>query len=543
MTSQFRIRKSDFNTIDLADLAGSLYIYMQDMIQTQINNSIVSGSDYYEVVNSNNSTGTFKYLVGTTTGSSIAGVYSPTGSTFVNSNGTSIVVSSTTDYFLPGINSITGAKKTITLQDTRAGPAYVVLGTSSTGSLGIITASGGQYGKLVLSATQPTANLTFNGNIWTPDSLTSMTVSNNLNKTYSGNFSRAGYDVDCNGYGNAFFSGNPGITGGMGTVYYQFISPTGSSLVGSITGPNNFGQSVSVNTNANLLVVGTPGITGVNNTGSINLYSLNNGGEYNQIFTSTGSIYYGYYTDISSYSNNGNNMIVGSSSNSSAYIYNISQSLNTSLIQTITSTGQFGYSVAIAGDGNTLAIGNPTDNSGTGSVSIYTVNNTGMYSLLQTVVGTDGIGTPAQGSSVALSGDGSTLAVGGPNDNGNIGSAWVFQKTNTVSGQPYTQQEKITGYGSSGTPINQGYDVRLSGDGNSLCIDAPQSSGGIGGVFLFTRPKNQTTWSQQSFITPNGTNIGDGQFGFSVALNSNGSGVFIGAPNDNTTSGAIYELF
>ena len=51
------------------------------------------------------------------------------------------------------------------------------------------------------------------------------------------------------------------------------------------------------------------------------------------------------------------------------------------------------------------------------------------------------------GYSVALSGDGNTALIGGPGDNGNVGAAWVF----TRSGSTWKQQgAKLTGFGETG---------------------------------------------------------------------------------------------
>ena len=46
------------------------------------------------------------------------------------------------------------------------------------------------------------------------------------------------------------------------------------------------------------------------------------------------------------------------------------------------------------------------------------------------VAGTGNSGTSYQGQSVALSADGSTLAVGGALDNGGTGAVWIFTRTN-----------------------------------------------------------------------------------------------------------------
>jgi len=48
---------------------------------------------------------------------------------------------------------------------------------------------------------------------------------------------------------------------------------------------------------------------------------------------------------------------------------------------------------------------------------------------LRQVIGSGAVGHAYQGTSVALSGDGQTAIVGGPNDNQGAGAAWVFTES------------------------------------------------------------------------------------------------------------------
>jgi hypothetical protein len=67
---------------------------------------------------------------------------------------------------------------------------------------------------------------------------------------------------------------------------------------------------------------------------------------------------------------------------------------------------------------------------------------------------------------VALSGDGNTALIGGPVDNGGVGTAWVF----TRSGSTWTQQgSKLTGTDETEGGFF-GFSVALSGDGNTALI-------------------------------------------------------------------------
>ena len=67
---------------------------------------------------------------------------------------------------------------------------------------------------------------------------------------------------------------------------------------------------------------------------------------------------------------------------------------------------------------------------------------------------------------MALSGDGNTAIIGGSLDNGGTGAAWVF----TRSGGVWTQQGgKLVGAGDVGK-ASQGKSLALSGDGNTIVV-------------------------------------------------------------------------
>src|SRR5262249_46214785 len=109
-------------------------------------------------------------------------------------------------------------------------------------------------------------------------------------------------------------------------------------------------------------------------------------------------------------------------------------------------TAHFGRSVAVSADGNTALVGTGGDNENVGAVWVFTrAGSTGTQEAKLT--GASEVGAGLFGEAVALSADGNTAVVGGPNDNTNLGGAWVF----TRSGSTWTQQgEKLTGTGETG---------------------------------------------------------------------------------------------
>jgi hypothetical protein len=85
---------------------------------------------------------------------------------------------------------------------------------------------------------------------------------------------------------------------------------------------------------------------------------------------------------------------------------------------------------------------------------------------------------------VALSADGNTAIVGGPNDNQicsrfcfTMGATWVFARSNGV----WTQQAKLVGTGVAGYyGASQGSAVALSADGNTAIAGGPNDNGFCG---------------------------------------------------------------
>ena len=143
-------------------------------------------------------------------------------------------------------------------------------------------------------------------------------------------------------------------------------------------------------------------------------------------------------------------------------------------------TAEQGCSVALSADGNTAIVGGPDDNSGTGAAWVYTRSGGVWTQQGSKLVGTGAVGTRLARHSVALSADGNTAIVGGFGDNSNTGAAWVF----TRSGGVWTQQgSKLVGTGAVGA-ADQGSSVALSADGNTAIVGGPtdnsRSRGGVG---------------------------------------------------------------
>ncbi len=198
----------------------------------------------------------------------------------------------------------------------------------------------------------------------------------------------------------------------------------------------------------------------------------------------------------------------------------------------VTGSG-IGSAVALSADGNSLVIGAPTYSASNGRVYAYGRRG-GAWAYQDLFLGSGAVGAAAQGSAVALSADGATVAVGGPTDSSSAGAVWIL----TRSGGKFAQQgPKLRGSGGSGAS-RQGFSVALSADGNTLAIGAPYDAGNVGAVWVFVRSGN--SWTQQgSRLTATGE-VGAGDLGYSVALSADGNTLLAGAPTDAAGTGAAF---
>ncbi len=142
-----------------------------------------------------------------------------------------------------------------------------------------------------------------------------------------------------------------------------------------------------------------------------------------------------------------------------------------------------GNSVSINGDGNIVVIGGNTDNNVIGAAWIFTRNNGIWAQQGSKLVGTGAEGKAQQGSSVSISGDGNSLVIGGIADNKGIGAAWIFTRSNGIWAQ---QGSKLVGSDNVGNSI-QGISVSINSDGTTVAVGGPRDNGIQGAVWIFNR--------------------------------------------------------
>jgi hypothetical protein len=236
---------------------------------------------------------------------------------------------------------------------------------------------------------------------------------------------------------------------------------------------------------------------------------------------------------------------------------------------------EFGWSVALSSDGNTLVVGaafedssatgvdgNESDNSTENSGAVYIYGRSGSTWSQQAYVKAS---NPDVGDNfgyrIALSADGGTLAVGAPNEDSSArgvngdqadnaapqaGAVYVFSR----SGAAWSQEAYVKA--SNTDPIDYfGGSVALSSDGDTLAVGAWAESSDAtglngdesnnsaptsGAVYVLTR--EGSAWSQQAYVKASNPDPTD-SFGWSVALAADGSTLAVGAYYEDQT-GAAY---
>lgn len=238
---------------------------------------------------------------------------------------------------------------------------------------------------------------------------------------------------------------------------------------------------------------------------------------------------------------------------------------------------QFGISMALSADGDTLAVGavgedsaatgidgNQADNSAISAGAVYVFRRMagvwGQEAYLKPETAADVATLDLFGFSVDLSGDGNTLAVGvydeagssrsinGPIDaqRSGAGAVYVFRRAATAwSREAYIKTWNAEAGDSWGVAVS------VSEDGNTLAVGAidedclctgvhtaPQVGDGdretalsTGAAAVFIR--NGTAWTQQAYLKASNSGQDD-WFGVRLALSGDGNTLAIGAQNEDS---------
>jgi len=295
---------------------------------------------------------------------------------------------------------------------------------------------------------------------------------------------------------------------------------------------STFGQSVAVSASGSTAtaIVGDPS-GGATGDGQVTAYMLS-GGTWSAGTTLTppsDSLYFGTSVAVATTSGSSASAIVGDPSGGAtgdgqSTVYTLSGgtwSAGTTLAAPGTSLS-FGTSVAISSSGTTAIVGDPTGGVGTGAASIYQYSGSWGPALSLTIPA--GANAHAFGTSVALSSSGTTALVGDPSGGATShGVAYSFAGTSWGTASKLVEPPNKGAYGSS---------VALSGDGTTAIVGDPTggaSQDGAANVETFSAG----AWSSPTALTrPSGAKA----FGTSVALGgTSGTVALVGDPQTGVT--------
>jgi hypothetical protein len=344
-----------------------------------------------------------------------------------------------------------------------------------------------------------------------------------------------GYSVAVSGDGNTAIVGGPLDNSGIGAAWVFTFSSLGWTQQGGklfvtdAVGNAELGWSVALSANGNTAIVGGP--LDSSGIGAAWVYTRSGsvwtqqGGKLVGVGAGAGA---GVGSGVS-LSADGNTAFVGGPGDNgnlgAVWVFTLSNGVWTQQGGKLVGTGAVppagqGFSVALSGDGYTALVGGPLDNTNIGATWVFTRSTRGVWTQQGNKLVGSGGASAQQGSGVALSTNGNTALVGGFEDHGGNGAAWVF----TRSRGGWTQQgSKLAGTGLAGSG------VALSGDGNTAIVGAPGA-----GVSVYARSSRGLWTPQGSIIT------GMGSFGQSVSLSSLGRTLLIGAPTDTGGIGAAW---
>jgi Bacterial Ig-like domain (group 3) len=230
---------------------------------------------------------------------------------------------------------------------------------------------------------------------------------------------------------------------------------------------------------------------------------------------------------------------------------------------------KLGADVAVSSDGQTVAVGAPTADSGAGAVLVFTESD-GTWSTNPVVL--NGTGTEALGVSVAISADGGAIIASAPAGDAGAGAAEVFRETdgswsntpttatltnsspNTLTGSVSMSADgntAVVGAGLSsavvfadeaGSWVNQTTlstpsitGLAMSADGQTIVVGSAGSSA-AGEVVVFSAPDG--AWSGNNVTQQTLTSSGSSLLGESVAVSADGQTVVAGAPLNDSRAGA-----
>lgn len=256
---------------------------------------------------------------------------------------------------------------------------------------------------------------------------------------------------------------------------------------------DDFGRSVAVSSNGNIIVVGAPGYDDLQgeDSGAVYVFKKNSSGIFTYLkkltpINGVGVDYFGFSVGISS---SGDCVIAGAYNNDStdvdsgtAYVfiennsdYQQSQKL---LPSDLSAKDNLGFSLSLSEDDKTLLLGAPGKE---GKVHVFNKDNNGFFTEGFRILPKSSNNNQGFGYSVSVSSNGDLVTIGAPGEDtkaSDSGAGFIFKKQPDGS---YVENRKLLGY--DGTALDfLGQSSETSNDGKTIILGSPMA-GGTSGPF------------------------------------------------------------
>ena len=323
-----------------------------------------------------------------------------------------------------------------------------------------------------------------------------------------------------------------------------------------------FGTAVSMSANGTSIVVGLPFQNRVSgrSTGSVRVYKLNfSNNTYAQVGSDIdGEAEFDRFGASVSMSADGTTFVVGAPNNigingsdsGHVRVYKFNSTISTYVQVGLDIDGEaaddlFGFSTSMSADGTTIVVGainndgsNGSNSTTSGHVRVFKLNST-INSYVQVGLDIDGEAADDQfGTSVSISGDGTTFVVGAPFNIGvNMSGHVRVYKFNSTMGRFVPVGLDIDG---EARFDEFGRSVSMSGDGTTFVVGAPFNIGvngtNAGHVRVYKLNSTINSYAQMGSDI-DGEAAGD-EFGSSVSMSADGTTFVVGAPLNSGINGA-----
>ncbi len=285
---------------------------------------------------------------------------------------------------------------------------------------------------------------------------------------------RFGHSVALSADGSTALMGGPSDVDGRGAAWVftrsgSTWSPQGPKIMARESeqvGEGHLGGSVALSSDGSTAIVGSPGDS--HYTGAIWAFTRSGESWHQQggKITAGGELGEGHFGASVAVSADGNTALAGARNDQgtpgvavgAAWAYTRSGSTWSQLGPELladdeSGAGEFGYSVALAGNGESALIGGPRDGSSIGAAWSFTRSSAGFAQAGKKIETAEEAGKGFFGASVALDADGETALAGSPYDARRIGAAYAFVESALPAAPEVSKVSPTRGPRAGGTTV------------------------------------------------------------------------------------------